>query len=453
MNWLFVHAPWLYAPWFLRLGEVVLWGALSSVLVAALVGLWRRIAKIRGGASAISARRLSIACILAWSGASVPLVCRPSNCDRFPYPEIFTLSAILGCGHLAISLLRYGTDILDEAMLKRGAKAESRERSFSETLDSIRSCYEGCPKVEILVSEEADGFCAAGVFRKIIIVPRRTRASDGILRTILAHEIGHHVNGDPLRLHWEVFFRSLLYQPGLFWLRKWLDHAREIAADHFAEKVGATPSDLAAALEFATNMPPAPPEEGIVARLRILLRMPSIIQIKLIRTLGSWKSKSARNGDGGSKWRERLLWVSAGFAAMIVACLVYPWMPIVTIVSPSADDMALRNPVVISFKVRPSVGSDDEPVVFVQPWTQVFFSQTLHSKKKPPVRTRKDWTEEWDAMIELGDKKGNDSGRSYTVMAVLIPKDHVKQSDKLKLDGFPADWPKSSLRRVFLSGN
>ena len=91
---------------------------------------------------------------------------------------------------------------------------------------------------------------ATGVFRPAIVLPDRAPASLGpVLRSALAHELGHLAGRDPL---WNVLGRAIVamawWCPPAWWLRRRAEIESELAADDHALASGVRPIELAKTL-------------------------------------------------------------------------------------------------------------------------------------------------------------------------------------------------------------
>jgi len=148
---------------------------------------------------------------------------------------------------------------------------------------------------------------AAGVFRPAIALPDRAPRSLGpVLRSALAHELGHLSGRDPM---WYVLARAVValawWCPAVWWLRRRAEIESELVADDHALACGVRPIDLARTLarfaELGLRRAPAG-VSGLACHLRRRIEM-------ILNTGQPHRSKSS----GPVRW---LLAAAAGLMAL-----------------------------------------------------------------------------------------------------------------------------------------
>ncbi len=229
----------------------------------------------------------------------------------FTLPEIrlpdmtLPLLAIWLAGAL-ILLARTGRDLIAVERLVARAKP-------AKLPDALQARMKG---VRVVVSPEAPGPMAAGLFRPSIVLPESIALASPGMAALLEHEHAHIERRDMLAaLGQRIVLALLWWSPALYWISRRIDEEREVACDESAvDRTGDAKAFARSLTKQAENQlwarAPKLAVGAIGPRSQVGRRIKRLIEI-------------ARSGGHPSKYAGRLAF--AGLAAAVaVAAMVTP---------------------------------------------------------------------------------------------------------------------------------
>lgn len=206
-------------------------------------------------------------------------------------------------------------------------------------MSGIRRRAQRTGRARVLVSDEIDIPCAAGVFAPVVLVPRESESwEESEWRAILTHELAHIERHDVL-MHWtrQLVLAIHWFNPAIHWLNEMTDDATEGACDDAVIIGGIERHTYASALiSMASGIARQHPIQAaaFIGRKGIEMRIAALIDTRRARR------RSHRS--------DRLIPASAGIVGVLSAMLVAPAQTAFAIAAPivvAAQTLSTPKPV------------------------------------------------------------------------------------------------------------
>lgn len=198
----------------------------------------------------------------------------------------------------------------------QSVRFEGRRRRARERAESLKRVMIRGRSVDVFVSEDFSGSpFTGGIFQPFICFPRNSYQllDEEERRAVIAHEIGHVRHLDvvvtsAIQILGDFFW----FIPGYRWLSRRIDRLREIVADQWAVRSGASALALAAALVKLQELPSS---SSVCGPVSAFFREKSLLKERVRRLLGE-------SGEEQPRWGWQKFWIRWPAVLMIFASVV-----------------------------------------------------------------------------------------------------------------------------------
>jgi len=217
---------------------------------------------------------------------------------------------------------------------------EMKRAADRKTAAPLATEVNGFRNVDIYVSHNFSGTpFTGGLIRPYICVPKDSfeKFREQELAAVLKHELGHIRQLDLLKtMAVQILGDLFWFVPGYRWLSRKIDRLREIVADQWAVKNGATPEALASALLTLKELPQSNDRFILYSAF---FREKSLLKIRVNRLLGNHTERPERFG-----WQYK--WVRLGMSFWIASAVLF------TTIGGNHTTAELKNPEWFSHLIR-----------------------------------------------------------------------------------------------------